>query len=104
MSIRMIWHLFSLSTARTLDYQYFVLERKINLQLEDIFGICLKFSHSLALLVSSTADVTWQIRQLTEVCGHAAPLCKLPAPPLTEVGHLAGPEDEVQQFLPFGQI
>lgn len=53
----MIWHLFFLTTARPPDYQFSVLDRKINLQLEDIFGIYLRFSDSLVLLVLNISEL-----------------------------------------------
>lgn len=98
MSITMIWHLFSFSTARPPVYVLFVLDRKINLQLEDIFGICLRFSDSLSPLVSNTTDLDWQISQVTAVCVHMdlccselRPfLCNLPAALLLRWGTLLG--------------
>lgn len=36
--------------------------------MEDIFGICLRFSDSLASLVSNITDMNWQISQIAEVC------------------------------------
>lgn len=79
LSTVMICHVFSLSFYATRLLAVYM-NKKIDLPLEDIFAIYLRFSDTLALLVSSIAVLNWQISQVKQAHSCIALACSDPGP------------------------